>query len=79
MAMAIANNEDYNTHGDNLETFALLWLDTAVHTSEENRQAQKTLRATINHLSTFEDANRCQQYIRSVSLYDRLSLLLAVD
>jgi hypothetical protein len=77
MATATGNKDNYITHDDNLETFGLLWLDAAVNSSEENRQAQQQLRATINHVITFEDANRCQQYIRSICAHDRLVLIVS--
>jgi len=66
-----------NAHDNNLKTFALLWLDAAVNTSEENREAQQQLRSTINHVTTFENASLCEQYIRSVCLYDRLVLIVS--
>jgi hypothetical protein len=75
--MATAYDNDYNMHNNNLETFALLWLDAAVNTSEENREAQQRLRSTINHVTTFEDPNLCQQHIRSVYLQDRLVLIVS--
>lgn len=77
MAMANAYDNSYNTHDANLETFALLWLDEAVNTSEENREAQQELRSSINHVTTFEDGNLCQQYIRTVDLQDRLVLIVS--
>ena len=60
-----------------LKPFALLWLDASVNSSEENRQAQKELRSTINYLKTFEDTNQCQQYIQLVSPYDRIVLIVS--
>jgi len=62
---------------NNLETFSLLWLDAQIHTSEENRQAQKQLRNIINHLKTFDDENDCQQYILSISPQDRIVLIVS--
>jgi hypothetical protein len=75
--MATARDNDYNTHNNNLETFALLWLDAAVNINEENRKAQQQLRSTINHVITFEDPNLCQEYIQSVCLEDRLVLIVS--
>jgi hypothetical protein len=77
IAMATTNDGGFNTHNNNLETFALLWLDAAVNTSEENREAQQDLRSSINHITTFEDANQCQQYIQSVYIHDRLVLIVS--
>jgi hypothetical protein len=75
--MAAAYNDDYDMQDNNLESFGLLWLDAAVNTSEENREAQQQLRSTINHVITFEDPNLCQQYIRSVCPQDRLLLIVS--
>jgi len=68
--MAVANNNASYIDDNNLKTFALIWLDAAVNSSEENRHAQRQLHSTINYLKTFEDPNQCQQYIRFVSSYD---------
>ena len=75
--MATAANDGCNMQGNNLETFALLWLDAEVNTSEENRQAQQQIRSIINHVLTFEDPSQCQQYINSVCPHDRLVLIVS--
>ena len=75
--MATAHDDSYNMQDDNLESFGLLWLDAAVNSSEENREAQHELRSAINHVVTFEDPNLCQQYIRSVCPQDRLVLIVS--
>ncbi|CAF1682235.1 unnamed protein product [Adineta ricciae] len=66
-----------NTDDNNLETFSLLWLDAAIHTNTENQEAQKQLRACINHVIPFEDPNRCQRYIQTTSSQDRLVLIVS--
>ncbi|UJR07965.1 hypothetical protein I4U23_012244 [Adineta vaga] len=76
MAMGMANYNYYNNN-DNLETFGLLWLDAAVHTNPKNREAQKQLRETINHVMTFEDPDHFQRYIMSTSVQDRLILIVS--
>ena len=75
--MAIAYKDDDNMYKNNLETFGLLWLDAEVYTSEENRAAQKQIRASINHVTTFEETNHCVQYICSVDPHDRLVLIVS--
>jgi hypothetical protein len=75
--MAVAYNNTPSIDDDNLETFALLWLDAEVNSSEENRHAQRQLRSAINYLKRFEDANLCRQYIQFVSPYDRLVLIVS--
>jgi tetratricopeptide (TPR) repeat protein len=77
LTLALANNNDFSINDDNLETFALLWLDASVNSSEENRRAQQHLRSTINYLKAFEDAKQCQQYIQFVSPYNRIILIVS--
>ena len=57
---------------ENLESFALLWLDADVDTNDENRRAQKQLRNIINHLKTFDNESECEEYISSISQHDRV-------
>jgi hypothetical protein len=64
-------------HKQNLETYFLIWLDAAVNSSEENVEAQQQLRTSINHLTTFDDDNGCEEYIRSVSKHDRIILIVS--
>jgi hypothetical protein len=64
-------------HKQNLETYFLIWLDAAVNSSEENVEAQQQLRTSINHLTTFDDDNECEEYIRSVSKHDRIILIVS--
>ncbi|CAF4213194.1 unnamed protein product, partial [Didymodactylos carnosus] len=50
--------------GQNLETFALLWLDQNVNKSKDNLETQAQLRRSINCLLTFESAIECEEHIR---------------
>ncbi|CAF2751887.1 unnamed protein product [Rotaria sp. Silwood2] len=77
MATAAAYHDNNNTYDDNLETISLLWLDAAVHTSEANQEAQQQIRPIINHVTTFEHENLCEQYIRSISMQNRLVLTVS--
>ena len=61
---------------ENFETYSLLWLDAAVNDSNQNLQAQKKLRQTINHLKTFEDVHLCMRYILSLNNHDRIVLIV---
>ncbi|CAF1340244.1 unnamed protein product [Adineta ricciae] len=61
---------------ENFETYSLLWLDAAVNDSNQNLQAQKKLRQTINHLKTFEDVHLCMRYILSLNDHDRIVLIV---
>jgi len=62
---------------ENLETFSLLWLDASVNDSQENIDAQQQLRTSINYLKTFEDGDKCEEYIRSVPKDDRIVLIIS--
>jgi len=61
----------------NLETYFLIWLDAAVNSSEENVKAQQELRKSINHLTTFDDDNKCEEYIQSIPDDDRIILIIS--
>lgn len=64
------------TH-ENLETYSLVWLDASVNISTENLQAQKQLRASINHLLAFEDEQKCLEYICSLSKESQIILIVS--
>jgi hypothetical protein len=74
MATALSNTiqEDQN-----FETYCLIWLDASVNESQENIQAQKELRTSINHLITFEEEQQCFQYIKSIPKDDRIILIVS--
>jgi hypothetical protein len=75
--MGSVSSKPFQTSGDNLETFSLLWLDAQVNSTEDNRKTQQKLREIINHLKTFDDQNQCKQYIQSLSPQDRLVLIVS--
>ncbi|CAF1394223.1 unnamed protein product, partial [Rotaria sordida] len=62
---------------ENLETFSLIWLDASVNDTQENIDAQRQLRKLINFLKTFEDADKCEQYIRSLPKDDRIVFIVS--
>ena len=62
---------------ENLETYCLIWLDTAVNKSKQNIEAQKQLRASINHLLPFEDEQECLEYIDNLPKDDRSVLIVS--
>src|SRR5690242_16658429 len=62
---------------DNLETFSLLWLDASVNKTNDNLQAQDELRTMFNQLKTFETDIDCERYIKSVSVEDRIVLIVS--
>lgn len=63
----------------NFETYSFIWLDNLVNNSQENLQAQKILRQTINHLLTFENDQLCLQYISSLADDDRIIFIISGD
>jgi hypothetical protein len=52
---------------NNLEPFTLIWLDSLVNTSQDNIDTKLLIRKSINNLKTFEDSEKCVEYIRSLS------------
>jgi hypothetical protein len=72
------NVQDLSSSKDNnLETFSLVWLDATVNESKENREVQQQLRKSINRLKTFNNADECEQYIRSMSEQDRVVIIVS--
>lgn len=59
----------------NLETFSLIWLDSEVNKSSHNLSAQRELRQFINQLKTYEDTDKCQNDIQSLTETDRIIFL----
>lgn len=59
------------------DTFPLIWLDSLVNTSQENLDGQKLIRSSIDHLKTFENIERCEEYIRSISHNERIILIVS--
>jgi hypothetical protein len=51
----------------NLESFACLWLDQNVNSTEDNLRTQQELRQVINHLRIFADSDQCEQYIEQIT------------
>ncbi|CAF0886118.1 unnamed protein product [Rotaria sordida] len=51
----------------NLESFACLWLDQNVDSTQDNRDTQLELRKIINHLRTFDNNDECEEYIRQIT------------
>jgi hypothetical protein len=51
----------------NYESFACLWLDQNVSSSQDNLETQKELREVINHLRTFDNSDECEQYTRQIT------------
>ncbi len=51
----------------NLESFACVWLDQAVNSTEDNINTQKELRQVINHLQIFDNSDKCEQHIRQIT------------
>jgi len=66
------------TQEDNYQSpYPLVWLDSLVNTSEENLGGQKAIRSSIDHLKTFENVDKCEEYIRSISPDERIILIVS--
>ncbi|CAF0817489.1 unnamed protein product [Adineta steineri] len=53
----------------NLEDYILIWLDIS-------SSIQQSFRTLINHFKIFEDINQCEKYIQSLSIDDRIILVV---
>jgi hypothetical protein len=51
----------------NLESFACLWLDQNVNSTQDNRDTLQELRQVINHLRIFDNSDQCEEYIRQIT------------
>ncbi|CAF1128439.1 unnamed protein product [Rotaria sordida] len=51
----------------NLDTFILIWLDSLVNISEDNIDTKKILRKAITYVVSFDDTEKCLEFIRSHS------------
>jgi hypothetical protein len=61
----------------NLETYSLIWLDSSAGESQDFIHAQQHLRTTINYIKLFKQSNGCLEYIKSISKYDRIILIVS--
>jgi len=55
----------------------LLWLDKLVNRSQDNLDSQKLIRSSIDHLKTFDDVTKCEDYIRSIPLNERVLFIVS--
>jgi hypothetical protein len=51
----------------NVKSFKYLWLDRNVNSADDNIETQKELRQIISDLRTFENSDKCEQYIRQIT------------
>ncbi|CAF5223503.1 unnamed protein product, partial [Rotaria magnacalcarata] len=61
---------------NNANVYPLIWLDNTVNRSQQHINDQKLIRSTIDHLKTFENANKCELYIRSISNDEQVILIV---
>jgi len=64
------------SNSPNLESFACLWLDQDVNSTEDNRETQQELRHVINHLQTFDNSDQCEQYIQQIN-HEKVVLIVS--
>lgn len=57
--------------------YPLVWLDSLVNTSEENLDGQKLIQSSIDYVKAFENADKCEEYIRSISPDERIILIVS--
>ncbi|CAF2805015.1 unnamed protein product [Rotaria sp. Silwood2] len=70
-----ASHKKPSQDDSNLEIYSLICLDPSFHNNEETVKAQQQLRVSINYLKIFENCYQCEEYIRSVSSYNRFILI----
>ncbi|UJR32785.1 hypothetical protein I4U23_020247 [Adineta vaga] len=57
----------------NYETYSLIWLDSHANNSPE---IEEKLRNIINYTKLFQTIDQCEQYIQTISQYDRIILII---
>ena len=57
--------------------YPFVWLDQSINISKENLAGQKLIQSTIDRVKTFEKANSCEEYIRSISSDERIILIVS--
>ena len=62
---------------DEFDSCSVLWLDNCVNTTQENIHGQNLFRSSIGHLKTFDNVDRCEEYIRSTPIDERLILIVS--
>ncbi len=67
--------DEVNVYND-AEISIIIWLDPEINKKTENQKAQQQLCTIVNRFRTFEDANECEKYIRSISSKERLLLIV---
>jgi tetratricopeptide (TPR) repeat protein len=58
------------------EIFTLVWVDGAIN-EPENKQTQNDLRKLSNQFKTFDNSNECKLYIQSLSIDERIMLIVS--
>ena len=76
VASSTSDNSLINNNDEYLEIFSIIWLDKYVDVKDYQDTKQK-LRSIINHLKTFDDVEKCKQYVEQRSKHDRLVLIVS--
>jgi hypothetical protein len=61
----------------NLTSDCLVWLCTSITNLPENIEVQYQFLSSNHHLRIFEDNEKCEEYIRSVSHLDRIIFIIS--
>lgn len=76
MGAAIKLTVSKETHSPR-STFPLIWLDSTINSTEENLDAQKSIRSSIDQLKTFEKIESCEEYLRSLAFDERIIIIVS--
>lgn len=60
----------------NYETYSLVWIDSQVNNNPEYILLQEKFRNIINYLKLFKTIDQYEEYIKSLSNYDRIILII---
>lgn len=61
---------------ENLELFTLIWLEKLPNERYDSMEIQQQLRTMIHSLKIYQEIDPCEEYIRSLTKFDRVILLI---
>ncbi|CAF4589935.1 unnamed protein product, partial [Rotaria sp. Silwood2] len=65
------------TKKQRLETFQFVWLDPNVHTDVGNQATYNTLQQMLTNVSTFNDCNACEQWLKNSCGAEKIILIVS--
>lgn len=71
-----ASLKHMKSNNNNMNMYSIVWLDTMNHSSKQHTINPKSIQSSINYLKKFDNIKKCEEYIRSISISDRITLIV---